>query len=88
MEVDGSPLALPPDLSPEERAAVEAFRREAVREAEEAAALWVRVRREYPPLKERYGRDGAFGEIPKVLPVTPATAERIVYGKGRWAVPD
>lgn len=80
-------LTIPPDLSEEERQAVEAFTAEALREAREQAALIVRVRRLYRELRPRFGRDGALGEIAKRLPVSMATAERIVYGKGRWGVP-
>ena len=78
---------LPPDLTAEERAVVEALRAERLREADEDAAIIIRVKRVYAQLQPRYGRDGALGEMPKHLPVTASTAERIVYGKGRWGVP-
>ncbi len=80
-------LTIPPDLTDEEREAVEAFRKEAAREADESAALFVRVRRLYAQLRPAFGRDGALGEVADRLPVSVATAERIVYGKGRWGLP-
>lgn len=46
-------FTLPADLSDDERAVVEAMRAEATREAEERAALAVRVRREITRLYRR-----------------------------------
>lgn len=78
---------LPTDLTDAERAVVEALRAERQREADEDAALIIRVKRAYHQLQPQYGREGALGEIPKRLPASSRTARRIIYGEGRWSVP-
>ncbi|MEM6326028.1 MAG: hypothetical protein AAF791_02825 [Bacteroidota bacterium] len=82
-------LALPDDLAPDERATVEAVRARAVAEAEERAALAIRVRREHDRLVRRDGM--SYGAALDViagdphLPVTRATAKRMVDRSGAWA---
>lgn len=76
-------LTLPPDLAPDERATVEAFREE----AEERAALAVSVRRRYAQLRARGQRAEAALDViagDPAYPVTRATAARIVRRHGAW----
>lgn len=80
---------IPPDLTDDEREAVEAFRREAISEAEERAALWVRVRRAFQRRIDRGATERAAMEAvvdEERMPVSLRTARRIVKNEGAWSV--
>lgn len=78
---------LPPDLSADERALVERMRAEAEQEAQERAALAVRVRRE---IDRHLGRGRslkvALDFASAAMPVSRDTARDIWYQRKGWAV--
>ena len=80
-------LTLPPDLTPDEQATVDALRARAEREARDVAATAIAVRRRFCRLEKRMGREAALDVIAgdPALCVTRATAARIVRRVGRWA---
>lgn len=79
------PFPLPVDLSADERAVVDALRDDALRAAEEDAALMILVEREYRTLRQGgHGKDGAFQLVAERLPVSRERARQMVYRLGRW----
>ena len=80
---------LPPDLSDAERAEYEAMRADAVRTAEERAALAIRVRREIGRLMRRgFGKREAYtivADDPR-FPVSAGVAENIDRRRRGWEV--
>lgn len=80
-------LALPSDLTPDERAVVDALRADALRRADADACLAVAVGRERQRLERRGIRGRAMLQrITEAVPVTFATARRIAYAEDRWSV--
>lgn len=83
------PLLLPSDLTPEEAAAVEALRAQALARADADAALMVSARRDYHARRrEGHSKDAALGLVTERLPLSREQARRMVYGLGRFGLTD